>query len=297
MGAEGLGARAVRGGAVVFGAMILQKLIALGLMAILARLLAPADYGLYGMVFALEAFLLVFADLGLSMATVQKAELTGPQVSTLFWVNLAFSGLLSLVTASAAPAVAWFYREPRLVGVTLWLAPGFLMAGLGTQHAALMQRRMRFGRLAACDAAALVAGGAAGVWMALKGLGVYAIVGQTLSQTAARSALAWALSGWLPGLPVRGSGVRGMLRFGGYLAGFNIVNYFARNLDKVLLGRFWGAAPLGLYTRAYALMTYPISLVSQPMGQVMIPALSRLQKDTERLRDAYRRSLFVIALL
>jgi PST family polysaccharide transporter len=87
-----------------------------------------------------------------------------------------------------------------------------------------------------------------------------------------------------------------MLRFGGYLTAFNVLNYFARNLDKVLLGRFWGAAPLGLYTRAYTLMTLPIGLVSGPMGTVMIPALAKLQRDEARLRQAYLRGLQLIGL-
>ena len=294
---DDISGKAVRGGAVVFGAMAVQKALALALMAVLARLLTPEDYGLFGMVFALAAFLQVFADLGLSMATVQKMELSRAQISTLFWVNLAFSALLSCAAAAAAPVVALFYREPRLLGITLWIAPGFLLAGLGTQHAALMQRNMRFGALAACDIAGLAAGGAVGVWMALVGLGVYSLVGQSLAQVGTRSALAWALSGWVPGRPVRRSGVRPMLRFGGYLTGFSVLNYFARNMDKVLLGRFWGATPLGLYTRAYALMTYPITLVSGPMNSIMIPAMSKLQRDLNRFQEIYLRGLRVVALL
>jgi PST family polysaccharide transporter len=86
-----------------------------------------------------------------------------------------------------------------------------------------------------------------------------------------------------------------MLRFGGYLTAFNFLNYFARNLDKVLLGRFWGAAPLGLYTRAYGLMMLPVGLVSGPISCVMIPALSKLQRDEARLREAYLRGQQIIA--
>ena len=120
-GTKDLGRRTVRGGAVVFGSMVLQKAVGLGILATLARLLTPEDYGLLGMVFALTAFLQVFADLGLSMATVQKAEVTRSQVSTLFWVNVGFGALLAGVAAASAPAIAWFYREPELLRITLWL--------------------------------------------------------------------------------------------------------------------------------------------------------------------------------
>ncbi len=296
-GTKDLGRRTVRGGAVIFGTMILRKPIALAIMAALARLLAPEDYGLLGMVFAFTAFLQVFADMGLSLATVQKAELTLAQVSTVFWVNLAFSVVLAGLAAASAPAVAWFYGEPRLATVMLWISLGFALAGLGTQHTALLMRRMQFGRIAACDTASLLVGGGVGIWMAFNGFGVYALVGQTLAQIATRTAFAWILTGWAPGLPMRGSGVRGMLRFGGYLTGFNILNYFARNMDKVLLGYFWGTAAVGLYTRAYSLMILPIGMISGPMGSVMIPALSKLQTDHVRFREAYLRGLRIIALV
>ena len=296
-GTKDLGRRTVRGGAVVFGSMVLQKAVGLGILATLARLLTPEDYGLLGMVFALTAFLQVFADLGLSMATVQKAEVTRSQVSTLFWVNVGFGALLAGVAAASAPAIAWFYREPELLRITLWLSLGFAVGALGTQHTALLVRRMRFGRLAACDVAGLLAGGGVGIWMALRGYGVYALVGQTLAHVGGRTATAWIVAGWVPGLPVRRSGVREMLRFGGYLTGFNILNYFARNMDKVLLGRFWGPAATGLYTRAYALMILPIQAISAPMGRVMIPALSKLQDDRERYAAAHLRAMRILALI
>ncbi|MHC4249429.1 MAG: lipopolysaccharide biosynthesis protein [Planctomycetota bacterium] len=294
---EGLGRRTVRGGVVVFASVVLQKIAAFGVMMVLARILTKVDYGLIGMVLAFTAFIQVFSDLGLTMATVQKRELTGPQLSTLFWFNLALSILLTGIAAAAAPGMAWFYGEPRLVRIALLASAGFFLAGLGMQHTALMMRRMQFGRIAACELAALAAGGATGIVMALRGWGAYALVGQALAQTLTRSLAAWTLAAWVPGLPVRGSGIREALRFGGYLTGFNLLNYFSRNTDRLLLGRFWGAAPVGIYTRAYTLMTYPITLVSAPMGRVMIPALSRLQHDDERYAQAHLRAMRVLAFL
>jgi len=295
-GTHNLGRRTVRGGAIVFAAVLLERTIGLGILAVLARLLTPEDYGLFGMVLVMTAFLGIFQDLGLSLAAVQKADLTHAQVSTLFWINLGFGVLLSALAAAAAPLVAAFYGEPRLVSVTLWCALGFTLAALGTQHGALLRRRMQFGRLALCQVGSLLVGGALGIGMALRGYGVHALVAQTLGAAGTRGLLTWVFAAWIPGRLVRGSGVRGMLRFGGYLTAFNVLNYFARNLDKVLLGRFWGAAPLGLYTRAYTLMMLPIGLVSAPMATVMIPALAKLQRDEARLRQAYLRSLQIIGL-
>lgn len=266
-------------------------------MASLARLLSPEEYGLFGMVFAFTALMLVFQDLGLTLATVQKVDLTWTQLSTVFWANLAFGVVISGVTAAAAPVIAWFFGEPRLVGVTLWIATGFVLTSLGGQHLALIVRRMQFMSLAACDLASLATGGAVGIWMAWRGFGVYALVGQALVLAGTRTIVAWMLAGWVPGLPVRGSGVRGMFQFGGYVTGFNVLNYFVRNLDKVLLGRFWGPVETGLYTRAYALMTFPMTVVTGPMSRVMISALSRLQDAPERYARAHLRAMRLLGLI
>jgi O-antigen/teichoic acid export membrane protein len=289
--------RTVRGGAIVFAVQIIQQLCRLGILAVLARLLTPHDYGLFGMVFAFIVFLNIFLDLGLSMATVQKADLSLAQISILFWANLALGLLLTGVMAACSSIIAWFYQEPDLIYVTLWISLGFAVGAIGIQHRALLMRRMQFGRLAISELGGLITGGAVGIWMALNGYGVYALVGQSLAAGGMGSLCNWILAGWIPGLPVRGSGVREMIKFGGYLTGFNFLNYFARNMDKILLGRFWGATEVGLYTRSYALMLFPINIISDPMGRVIIPALSRLQKDMPRYAQAHLRAMRLLALL
>ena len=290
-----LGRRTVWGGTVVFASTIVQRLTGLVLLALLARLLCPEDYGLFGMVLALTSLLTVFSDLGLGWAIVQRQDLTPQQVSNVFWVNLALGLLLGLLTIAAGPALAGFYGQERLIGLTLLCGASFPLAALGMQHAALLQRQMAFGAIAAAEIIGLVAGGLCGIALACKGFGVYALVGQQLVQTAVTAAANWFGCPWRPGWPRRSAGLGGAARFGGFLTLYNIVNYFARNLDRILLGRLWGPAALGLYTRAYALMLYPIGLVSLPATRVMIPALATLQHDLARLRQAYLRSLQLIA--
>ena len=292
-----LGAKTVSGGIIVFGAMVVQRLIGLVILAVMARLLSPQEYGLLGMVFALTAFLQIFADMGLPLATVQKDHLTQPQISTIFWLNLFFGIVLGLATALAAPLLAQFYREPILKSVTLLCAINFPLVALGAQHGALLQRRMAFGRLAIAEIAGLVAGGTVGIIAALRGYGVFALVAQQLAGYAVTVVCNWLLAGWLPGMPARKCGVRSMITFGGYLTAFNFVNYFARNLDKIFLGRFCGAAPLGLYNRGYALMMFPITMVSSPINRVMIPALSRIQHDLPRMRVVYIETLKMIGFV
>lgn len=295
--AEGLRVRTARGAAVVAASQAARQIVQLGLMAVLARLLLPEDYGLVGMVMALTALASVFAHLGLSAATIQRKNLTHEQVSTLFWVNAGFGGFLALVVGGASPAIAWFYGEPELVWITMAVGAGFAIVGLGVQHSALLTRRMRFGRMAGVEIASLALGGGAGIVAALGGWGPYALVAQATATSAFRTAGYWIACGWVPGPPVRGSGARDLVRFGGYLAGSNIVSYFARNMNKVLLGFFWGPVSVGLYERAYRLMMYPIMTTTQPMNRVAVPALSKLQDDREGFARAHLRMMRLLALV
>lgn len=294
---EQLGRRVLRGGAVVFGAMLLQKLLGLLLLAIMARLLTPRDYGLMGMVLAVTAFLQIFSDAGLPLATIQKADLTHPQLSAMFWLNLGLGLLLGLGIFVLAPAVAWFFHEPQLRPVAGWLALSFPLTALGAQHGALLQRKMAFTRLMLTEMAGLLAGGAAGLLLAWQGYGIYALVAQVLATAAGTTLAAWLWAGWVPGARLRGTGLRETIRFSGYLTGYCLVNYFARNLDKVLLGRFSAAEQVGLYNRAYSLMFLPVSLVAVPAGRIMLPALSAVQHDRPRLRRLYLRYLQVIGFV
>lgn len=264
---------------------------------VLARVLTPADFGLVAMVTAITGFLALFKDLGLSTATVQSAEIGGGEVSALFWVNVLVSALLAVLVAGLAPLLAWLYHEPALTGITVATASGFVFSGLGVQHQALLQRQMRFGLLAAVDIGSLTAGIAAGLLLALNGAGYWALVAMPIVTSLTASVGYWVACSWRPGRPVWGSSVKRMLSFGGFLTGFNSVNYFARNADNVLIGWRWGPASLGLYAKAYQLLLLPLQQLNAPTTSVAIPALSRLQDDPVRYRRAYMQVVEKLTLL
>jgi PST family polysaccharide transporter len=282
-----LSGRAVRGGAITLSAQAVKFLLQLGSTVVLARLLTPDDFGLVAMVTAVTGFVALFKDLGLSQATVQRPQITHEQVSTLFWVNVAASFVLMLVVAALAPLLAWFFGDPRLTEITLVIAGTFILSGLSVQHSALLTRQMRFKWLALIDVAGLAAGVLAALVLAWQGFGYWSLVGMLVIQSTLGATLVWLTSEWRPGRPVRGSGVRPMLRFGGNLAGFNVLNYFSRNADKVLIGWAWGAGALGTYSRAYQLLTLPLSQINWPLSRVVIPALSRLNDRPEEYRWQY----------
>lgn len=168
--------RSVRGGAVTMVAQICKFILQMGSTIVLARLLTPQDYGLVGMVTAVTGFIAALKDMGLSMATVQKAEINHSQVSTLFWVNVALSLFLAVVTAALAPFIAEFYDEPRLSLITLVLASGYIFGGLSVQHQALLNRQMRFTSLAIIDITSMLLGIATAIVLGWYQTGVWALV-------------------------------------------------------------------------------------------------------------------------
>lgn len=288
--------RSVRGGAVTLSAQGVKFVLQLCSTAVLARLLTPADFGLIAMVAAFTGFVVLFNDLGLSMATVQRAEITHEQVSTLFWINVALSVVLIALAAGLAPMVAWFYGDPRLTWIVLAVAGTFIFGGLTAQHYALLVRQMRFKAVWSIQLGSLAAGIAVGIGLAVLGAGYWALVVMGAVQAATTTVLTWTLSGWWPGLPRRNVGLRRMLWFGGSLTGSNVLNYMTRNSDNLLIGWWWGASTLGIYSKAYALLMMPFQQLNAPLNGVVLPALSRLQNDPGRYQRFYLRALRYVAL-
>jgi len=289
--------RSVRGGAVAIAAQGVSFFLRMGSTVVLARLLTPQDYGLIAMVTVVTGFVAMFKDMGLSMATVQRAEVNHGQISTLFWINVLLSLGVMVVIAALAPAIAWFYGEPQLVWVTLALAGAFIFGGLTVQHQALLRRQMRFVSLALIQIISMLVGVLTAIIAAFYGAGYWALVLMQLATAFTSAISVWVVCGWRPGRPVRRSGVRKMLAFGGHLTGFNFVNYFARNADNVLIGKLWGSGQLGLYSKAYGLLMLPISQIRGPLTAVALPALSRIQDDPKRYKRYYAKLIALIAFI
>lgn len=292
-----LSRKSVRGGFVTVSAQGVKFVIQTGTMMVLARLLSPEDFGLQGMVVVVTGFLGLFRDAGLGMATVQRAEVTHAQTSTLFWINVVIGVLLTTLCAAAAPLLVAFYHEPRLYWVAVVSGAMFLCNGLAAQHGALLQRGMRFVTLAKIDVLSLAVGSAVGIVMALLGCRYWSLVGMALVSSIVGTAGVWLVVPWVPGAPRRGSGIRGMLHFGGIATCNSLVVFITLNVEKLLLGRYWGADALGLYGRAYQLVTLPIQQMNSAVTGVAFPALSRIQHDAERLARSFLRAYSLLISL
>lgn len=264
---------------------------------ILARLLAPGDFGLLAMCVVFTGLFASVSDLGLGSALVQ-AEAPGPEdFDTVFWLS-AGTGILSCLAVTAlAPLVASFYGVGDLTAILRWLGAGLAASSLAVVPQALLTRAMNFQRIAAVEITASLFGGGIGIAAALLGAGAFSLVMQSLGTAACATVGYWIAAPWKPGGGFAGFGQGRMIRFGTHLIGFNAVNYVARNVDYLLIGKYLGPEQLGYYSLAYRLMLFPLQNISAVVGKVLLPAFSAIQRDDRRLRDAFLRLTRYVALL
>jgi O-antigen/teichoic acid export membrane protein len=289
--------RAIRGGFAKVCAQAANVIIRIGSLMVLARLLDPKDFGLVGMVTAFTGVLNLFRDFGLSSATVQRVDVTDEQISTLFWINILVGVILGLLLTAMAPIVVAFYHEPNLFWVTIVLAAAFISNAAGVQHSALLQRQMRFTALATIDIISLVVSTSLGIAMAVVGFRYWALVAAAVSLPLVTTLCLWLTTGWIPGRLRTGVGLRSMIRFGGTLTLISVFVYIAYNLEKVLLGRFWGAGAVGLYGRAYQLINMPTENLNSAVGEVAFSGLSRVQNDPRLLRNYFLKGYSLVLAL
>ena len=289
--------RSVLGGVATGVGQMLNLLLQLVSTAVLGRLLLPGDFGLVQMFLAFAVIGMVLQELGLSDATVQAEELSHRQASNLFWLNTLIGGAFSTLGVVCTPLLVAFYDKPELGPIAWVLSLSLLLAGLSTQHLAVLRRQLRFGSVAGIQVAAQAVSVGLAIAAAVAGWGVWSLVVLHLAGTGTKTVLSWTLSGWLPGGVHRGVGTAPLVRFGLDVAVFNLVWNLTREADNMLIGRYRGDAALGLYTKAYGLLLLPLRQLNRPIGAVAVPMLARLQGQPEAFARYYLRAVQVVAYL
>lgn len=293
----GVRSTAIRGVIVSGGGTVFKAVLQVLSIVVLARILSPEDFGIMAMVFPIIAFATIFQQAGLGMAVLQRQTVTNQELSTVFWINVLLGTLIGALLMLAAPLVADFYSEPRLIALTMASGGLMFLSGLSSQHYTLLMRRMAFGRLALIDAASLTFGTCLAIAWAYLFDSYWAIFLLSFGTTASFCVLVWILDGWRPGrlAPIRR--VRDVLVFGGNTTLANFATYWGQNLDKILIGRFIGSVALGYYERAYKVVLLPILFVHMPLFRVLVPMLSKSRSEPERYRrlfiTGFQLSLFV----
>lgn len=294
---DNLGHRASRGIAMTVGGLWSRTVLQTLSTVVLARLLLPEDFGLLAMVTAIAGVADLVRDFGMTGSIIQAKTMSDELWRSVLWFSVALGAVLSIIMAACAPLIAALYGEPRLVLLTLVMAPGLLLNGVAMPMQARATRDLRFGALAKIDVISAAAGVAVGIAAGFAGWGVWALIAMGGGSGMTRLVMLWLVAKPKFGRPRIRREVLPIITTGGNIFGNEFLNYAERNIDNVIIGQQLGPAVLGQYSRAYALFLLPLQQLNGPIGRVALPVLSKLRDDPERYRRYIRGAVLMIGYL
>ena len=261
----------------------------------LARILSPGDFGLVAMATVVANFANLVRDLGTASAVIQRETLDEVTKNTAYWFSLGTGSLLGLSIALLAPVLSAAFKAPELTGIFVVLSLTFPIASAASVHQALLERDSQFKLVARIESVSGVAGLVIAIVLANAGAGAYSLVAQTVIAAAMSTVQLWLASKWRPRWQWSGEALGSIWKFSGNLAAFNFVNYFSRNADSMIIGRFLGAGALGAYSLAYRLMLFPLQNLTIVASRALFPVMSRQQGAISEMANLYLRTLLIIA--
>ena len=293
----GLSRTSLRGGAVFVVARGVNIVVQLASTIVLARLLGPGDFGLVTMVLALVAFAPTLIDLGTTDASTQKTRISPIEISTLFWINLAIGGTIALLLAGGSGLIASFFGEPALTGIALVSSVTFVIMAASNQHYALMRRAMEFQNIALIDITANVVASIIAVGMAFADWGYWALVAKPIMTSGFAAIGVWMACPWVPGRPQLTPEVKELLRFGVGVTGFTMTDYLTRSADRVAVGYFYGAVPLGYFQNALLLYSNLLVILTESLHNIAVSGLSRLKDNVAELKRSWAVALSLVSFV
>jgi O-antigen/teichoic acid export membrane protein len=264
---------------------------------VIASFLSPKEFGLMAMVTVFTGFASIFIDFGFSSAIIQKKEINNKLLSSVFYLNLVVGLIFTFLFSFGSFFIGWFYEEPKLVPVTIALSFTFFISSLSSVQLALMQRDMNFKILVGAELVAFFVSSVGALLLAYLGYGVWSLVVNHLLIVTITLVIIWNASIWRPSFYFSIKEVKEVWVFGKNLTLFTGLNYWTRNLDNLLIGKFIGNGALGIYSRGYGFVTMPVTQISAVLAKVMFPVLSRVRENHNQLTDIYLKSCQIIALI
>ena len=261
---------------------------------LLARLLTPKEFGLIGMIVVFLAVAGSFVDSGFSAALIQRKELTEEDKTSVFLFNISAGLAMAGVMCGAAPAIARFYKQPILTGLTRLMALNLFISACGSVQFALLSRKLDFKTQWKVGMAASGISGAVAVILAWRGWGVWSLAIQANISALITTLLVWSLVSWRPSAKASLESLRSMFRFGSRMLTAGLIATVFDRVQLLLIGKVFGPADLGYYTRAYSTQQVPASVFQTIVSKVTFPMFSTIAHDRERLKAVMRKSLTTI---
>ncbi|MEZ2697013.1 lipopolysaccharide biosynthesis protein [Hafnia alvei] len=265
-------------------------------MVYLARLIPPAEYGIMAMATVITNFALLFRDLGTSAAIIQKENLDESVITAVFWLNTFLGLAVSIIIIFVSPLLSHVYNQPQLIGILMFLSLNFFISGTSSLHLALLERKSKFNIIAKIEIFSFSLALIIAIIMATQGFGVYSLVCQSLSSTFVSACLLWYTSPWRPKSKPQSIliNLKEIYKFSSQLSLFNIINYFSRNLDSFLIGKYMSASTLGSYNLAYRIMLFPLTSLTFIANRSLFPILSQKKNNYRDIENIYLNTIYLI---
>ena len=278
--------------------IILRQGFGLVLSIILARLLAPEDFGVLAMLSLFVGVAAVFVDSGFGSALIQRQIITREDTSSVFYFNIGSALIMALLLAAAAPYIAAFYRMPILKALTWVMAFNLFLGSFRSIQSVLMTKELNFRTKMKVSFGATIISGGAGIVLAWRGWGVWSLAIQTVVSTFVVVLLYWILSPWRPGFCFSLASLRSLFRYGSFMSLSSLLDIASTRLNSLVIGRVFSARDLGLYTRADNIQQMPTGSISALLGSVSFPVFSAAAAgEPEALRRVARKALTAIMLV
>jgi O-antigen/teichoic acid export membrane protein len=262
----------------------------LAVLLVLARLLAPADFGLASMMVVFTSVATLLVDAGLPAALIQRGASSADEETTVFLFGVTVSAVLAALLWVGAPAIAAFYRQPQLVDLMRAVLIVVPFTAMSIVPDALLARSLDFRTRALAEAASSLAAGLLAIGLAWRGYGVWSLAWMPPVTAALRSATLWLYGGWRPRGRFSVAAFRTLFSFSGYYLASNLLNVVFLRLQALLIGRFFDSRVLGYYTLAQSSEQAPTSFAATLLNRVGLPVLSQVAGNPDRLRDALQRA-------
>lgn len=275
-----------------------RTLLRFGQMALLARMLAPADFGLMAIVVSVTAFMQVFADLGVSTAIIHYQDVTQTELSSLYWLNLIFGAILAMVLIAASPWISGLiFHQPSLQPILMLMSANFIFLAAGQQLRVVAEKGLRFPLLARVEIPATLGGCVTAVVWAWYSPTVYALAVGFLVNSFLQAAFLWLFvsAGWRPDFRIDLRGAKKFLRFGAYIMGGDFINSLYRQADILIGGRVFPAALVGIYSLPRNLCTTVVDTTNPIITRVGLPVMAKAQHDRAFLKSVYLKTMRMTA--
>lgn len=269
--------------------------VTLAVSIVLARLLEPDVFGMIGIVTVFMAVLNVFVDSGLGNALIQKKDADAVDFSSVFFFNILMCTALYLLLFLIAPLIAKFFKLPELSPVIRVMGLTLIFSGINNVQKAFVARHLKFKSFFFATLGGTLGAAAVGIFMAVKGYGVWALVGQSLFSSLANTIILWITVKWRPVWKFSGERFKGLFIYGWKLLAASLIGTIYNNLRQLIIGKMYSAESLAFYNRGYMIPNTFVGSVSSAIDSVLLPVLASAQDDKEAVMAITRRSVRISA--